>query len=104
MKHEVNGINVKITFNNLELREALLKKIIDEPGLSTEEIRQRFIEDLVADRFLKPELSFTLMDMEQEKLIESDFKVSKKPTEDEKGTASKCYFIRGLSGKAKGEE
>lgn len=96
MKHAVNGIHVEVTFNTLQLREALLKKIIDEPGLSTEEIRQRFIVDLVANRFLKSEVSFTLMNLEHEELIESDFKVTKMPTEDKLGTASRCYFIRGL--------
>jgi len=101
MKHEINGLRVDVKYHQFELREAILRKIIEEDGLTCKELRRQFIEDLFNDGFLEVELGFALSKMENDELLDADFKVVKHPTDDEKGLASRSYHIHSLSTKVK---
>lgn len=74
MKHEVRGLLVEIKFNETELRDAVLKKIINSGELRLKELREKFAFDLLNDRFLQAELSVTLSKMCREGILERSLK------------------------------
>ena len=95
--HEVNGIHVEVRFNKDGLEKVILKKLIDCPDLSMEEIRQFLINDILEDRFLKTETRFTLSRMESEGFIKSELRPDKTLNEEGKMTASRYYRIKNTS-------
>lgn len=95
MKHEIHGLCIEVTFNKMQFREALIKKIAQEGEIHHRALRQWLIDELVAARFLKAELGSALLDLDRDEIIDGDLKPVVLPTKTEKGVAIRHYWIRG---------
>lgn len=94
MKHEVNGLGVDVRFNKFQLRETIIKKIVEAGEIDHHDLRQSFIDDLVKDGFLRAELGSIVMGLEQDKIIEGELKPKILPAKDKKGVATRHYRVR----------